>query len=441
MTAYYETLPSIKISGGHVIDPANHLDKITDVYIVDGVIESIGESPKNFFADQHVDATGLTVCPGFVDLSTTLREPGKTQKGNIYSETRAAASTGITTLCCPPDTTPILDTPAIAHLIRDKSESAGFSRVLPVGAMTQGLEGEKLSAMYGLKEAGCIAVGNSRHPIQNTRVLRRCYEYAATHDMTVFISAMNADLTNHGIMHEGATSTRLGLAGIPETAETVAIATSLLLIEQSGVKAHFCQVSCARGAQMIAEAQDRGLPVSMDVALQNLMFIDEDITGFENLLHSYPPVRSASDREGLRQALRSGAISCLCSHHKPHEHSAKQEPFASTAPGMSTLDIYLPCALSLVEEGLVSLNTLIERLTIGPARAISSNAGTLSIGSLADLCIFDPCATWELTPEKMLSEGKNVPFLHQTLKGKNIYTFLEGRLIYQDSEYLNQRSL
>ena len=438
MTTYFETLPAIKISGGHVIDPANNINQVSDVYIMDGVIEAIGPAPDYFTAEQEIDANGLIVSPGFIDLSVTLREPGKTQKGSIFSETQAAASTGITTLCCPPDTTPILDTPAIAHLICEKSEIAGFSKVLPVGAMTQGLKGEKLAAMYGLKEAGCIAVSNSRHPVPNTRVLRRCYEYAATHDILVMISPINEDLTNQGVMHEGSTSTRLGLAGIPETAETVAIATSLLLVEQTGARSHFSQISCARGAQMIAEAKEKGLPVSMDVAINNLHFIDEDISGFQSLLHAYPPLRTQQDKEGLRAFLKQGHISTICSHHKPHEHSVKQEPFASTASGISSLDTFLSAALMLVDEKVLSLAQMIERLTIGPAQTIGLAAGTLSTGAPADICIFNPELSWQVTNETMMSSGKNTPLMNQTLKGKNIYTLLDGKLVYRAEGYVGR---
>lgn len=435
----FELLPTFKITRGRVIDPANNIDMMTDIYIVDGVIASLGTEPRNFIPSKEIDATGCIVCPGFVDLSVSLREPGYTQKGTIASETRAAASAGISTLCCPPDTHPILDTSAVARLIQDIALESQMSKVLPIGAMTQGLEGKQLSAMFGLTQAGCTAVTNGRHTIQSTRVLRHCYEYAATHDILVFIQAEDSDLAMHGVMHEGETSTRLGLTGIPETAETIAVAKSLLLIEQTGVRAHFNQLSTARSVELIELAQSKNMPVSADVSIQHLHFIDEDVTGFNSMLHTYPPLRSQLDRSQLRNALKTGAISCMSSHHQPHDSAAKFAPFSASEPGISSLDTYLPMALSLVDEGVLDLPTLIQRMTSGPATVLEKHSnqslerGSLHVGAAADICIFDPDKRWTVSKKTMISSGKNSPLLGRTLKGKTKYLIIDGIDVYDDT--------
>ncbi|WP_432471677.1 dihydroorotase [Amphritea sp. HPY] len=422
---------NIKIQGGRIIDPANQLDQLSDLYIAAGKILAIGDAPSGFKADQTIDASGKIVSPGFIDLCAHLREPGYTRKGNITTETAAAAAGGVTTICTPPTTKPIADNTAVVDLIQDRAAEAGNARVLPIGALTQGLAGEQLSPMFALHKAGCVAFTNTRNPIRSSLILTRCMEYAATHDLLVLFQAQDAELADGGAMHEDTTCTRLGLNGIPETAETVEVARCLLLIEQTGVKAHFGQLSCERSIKMVMDARKRGLNVTADVAIQNLLLTDENVSGFNPNFHLIPPLRSQLDRAGLRQALLSDGFQAICSDHQPHELAAKQAPFAATEPGMTGLETLLSLSLMLVQQELISLPEMIDKLTAGPARVLGLELGTLSTGSNADVCIFDPEEQWTLNEENSHSAGINTPFLNYPLRGVVHNTLLNGQVVYQ----------
>jgi dihydroorotase len=419
-----------RISGARLIDPASGQDRTADLYLDTCKLVAFDQAPAGFVAELDIDAHGLVATPGLVDLSVALREPGYSRKGNIASETLAAAAGGVTSLCCPPLTRPVLDTSAVAELILDRAQQAGHAKVFPVGALTKGLGGEQLSELVALRDAGCVAFANGLAPMANNRTLRRALEYAATFDLTVIFHSQDADLAEGGLAHEGATASLLGLPGIPETAETVALARNLLLVEQTGVRAHFSQLSSARGAQMIAEAQARGLAVTADVALYQLLLTDEALQGFSSLYHVQPPLRTAADRDGLREAVRSGSIGAIASHHQPHEVDAKQAPFGATEPGIASVELLLPLAMTLVEDGLLDLPTLIARLTSGPARALRLPAGRLGIGAPADVLLFDPHGT-TVAGEHWYSKGANCPFKGQQLPGQVRYTLLDGRISYQ----------
>lgn len=422
---------NILISGGRVIDPTQQWDEVTDLYVQNGEIAALGQAPEGFVADEVIDASGQVVCPGLIDLCTHLREPGYTQKGTIASETAAAAAGGITTLVTTPDTQPIVETAAVAELIQDRAADLGFARVLPMGALTRGLEGEQLAPLHGLASSGCVAFTNMRRAVSNSQTLMRCLEYAATHDLLVVFQAQDNALAANGCMHDDTTSTRLGLNGIPEAAETIEVSRCLLLIEQTGVRAHFGQLSCERSVRMIEAARERGLQVTADVAIQNLLLTDECVNGFNSAYHLQPPLRSPLDRAGLRQGLVTGTITAICSDHQPHDPIAKQAPFAATEPGMSGLETLLPLSLSLVEQQLLELPQLIEALTAAPARVLDIDAGTLAIGSQADICVFDPDVEWTLTADTLRSAGKNTPFLGQTLKGRVNATLMDGRIVFR----------
>ena len=422
----------IQIKNGRVIDPASDLDQLTDLHIADGKIIGHGKAPDGFVADRIIRARGLVVCPGFIDLRAHLREPGHEHKATIASETAAAASAGITTLCCPPDTDPVVDSPAVATLIRDQAATAGLAHVLPLGAMTQQLAGAQLSEMAALKNAGCIGISNGMRPLHNLLIVRRAMEYAATHDLTVFIHAEEDKLANGGCVHEGAVGSRLGLSGIPAAAETVAVAANLALIEEIGVRAHFSMLSTARATRMIARAQFDGLPVTADVTAHHLHLTEYDILDFDSQCHVRPPLRTQRDCEGLRQALAENTVSAICSDHQPHEGDAKLNPFALTVPGLSGLETLLPLSLKLVDGHNMSLKSVIERLTAGPAEILNIDAGTLGSGRAADICVFDPDAYWTLNADTMVSRGRNTPFLNWELKGRVTHTLVDGRIVYEN---------
>ena len=419
------------IRNGRLVDPANKTDAVQDLWIADGRILALGTAPDGFDAERTIDAGGLVVCPGLIDLCAQLREPGEEHKATIASETAAAAAAGITTLVCPPDTSPAIDTPAVANLIHQRARAVGKARVLTLGALTQGLNGDQLSEMGALKAAGCVGMSNARRPIANTLVMRRAMEYAATHDLTVFLHAEDPWLSDHGCVHEGQVGNRLGLPGIPEAAETVAVARDLALVQQTGVRAHFCCLSSAQAVRMVARAQYDGLPVTADVSAHHLHLTEIDIGDFNSQCHVLPPLRTQRDRDGLRAALAKGTLFAVCSDHQPHEADAKLAPFVATEPGISALDTLLPLSLRLVEDGVIGLPEIIARLTYQPARLLGTDLGTLGVGAAADLCLFNPNEQWEFTPEQMHSRGRNTPFAGWQFKGRVVATIFNGKIVFE----------
>jgi len=422
--------PRIKITGGRLIDPHNRIDAELDLCVADGRVAVIGDGAADFSGDIEIDASGLCIIPGLIDLCARLREPGQVFKATIDSECRAAAAGGITTLCCPPDTDPVIDTPAVIELIHHRARQVGAARVVGLGALTHNLDGIHLSEMAALKQAGCIGVSNALTPLASTLIQRRAFEYAATFDLTVYLHADDAALSANGCMHEGHVSTRLGLPGIPEAAETVAVARDLALIQQTGVRAHFGRLTTQRAVRMVARAQFDGAPVTADVAAPYLYLTELDAIDFGTDYHFIPPLRTQEDREGLREGLRGGTLSAICSDHQPHEADAKRMPFPATQPGASGLDSLLPLTLKLVAENHLLLPDAVARVTSGPAQVLNLPYGELSVGRAADICIFDPGATWRLTSESMRSQGKNTPFRGWEMQGKVRYTLRDGEIIY-----------
>jgi dihydroorotase len=319
----------------------------------------------------------------------------------------------------------------VAEQIVRRASACGQTNVLPIGALTQGLEGEHLASMQALQGAGCVVMGNARRPVTSTLVQRRALEYAATLGLTVFINAEDPWLGADGCVHEGPVSTRLGLAGIPECAEVIAVGRDLMLIEQTGVRAHFGQLSSARAVEMIAEAQAKGLQVSVDVSAHQLYLTEMDVSDYNSLCHVRPPFRSQRDRDGLRRAVSTGIISAICSDHQPHDRDAKLAPFAATEPGISALETLLPLTLRLVDEGVLKLERAIAKLTYQPADILGIDAGRLTVGSPADVCIFDPGAHWSVSEETLVSAGKDTPFLGWELNGRVTRTLLAGRTVFE----------
>ena len=419
------------IRGGRLIDPAHHLDTVTDLFIAGGRIAGVGRAPDGFTAERVIDARERIVCPGLIDLCARLREPGQEHKATIASEARAAAAAGITTLVCPPDTDPVIDEPAVVELIRRRAEAAGQARVLTLGALTYRLRGERLAEMAALQDAGCVGVSDGGRPIANTLVLRRALEYAATFGLTVFLTPLDAWL-GHGLAHEGQVATRMGLSGIPTAAETGTLARDLELIRDIGVRVHFCRLSSARSVELVARARAEGLPVTADVAVHHLHLTEVDLAGFDSHCHVRPPLRGARDRDALRSGLANGVLDALCSDHQPHEPDAKQAPFGDTEPGISGLDTLLGLSVRLARDETLSLPAVVERLTCGPARILGIDSGHLGTGATADLCIFDPDTDWRVAPDTLHSRGQNSPFLGWELPGRVSHTLLEGRVVYGD---------
>ena len=420
------------IRGGHIIDPGSDIDQVADIYIRDGVTIAIGSAPDGFSTNTEINAQGSLVIPGLVDLCVHIREPGQEYKGTIHSETFAAAAGGVTHLVCTPDTNPVIDTPAVASLVQEQAHQSGFAKILPMGALTLGLKGERLSEMHALKESGCIAMSQLRYPLKNTLVLQRCLEYATTFDLPVFFQSQDYAIASAGLVRQGMKSATLGLPGIPDTAETIGISRDLLLIEQTGTRAHFGQLSCARSVQLIASAQERGLPVTADVSAHQLFFTDELLEGFNSDYHVNPPFRSDSDKSGLREGLANGVINAICSDHQPHEAAAKLAPFAATEAGISAIETYLALSYQLITEKVLTPAQWVKAVATSPARIAGVESTRIKTGGKANICIFDPTQKWKVDPDTLFSMGHNTPLLGKQLTGKVTYTISDGKLVYQN---------
>jgi len=428
-----DKISQLIIKNGRLIDPANNIDQNADIRIIDGKVAAI-ETANSITDDngQSIDASNLIVTPGFVDCCARLREPGLENKATIKSETIAACKSGITTLCCPPDTDPVIDEPAVVDLINRKTADSAHSKVVTLGALTSGLLGEHLSEMYALQGAGCVGLSNCRKPVENTLILKRAFAYAATFDLRVFIEPDEHWLSSGGCAHEGKIATRLGLKGIPVSAETVAIARALELIAETGVSAHFGRLSSANSAEMIARAKNEQLPITADVSAHQLHLTEQDISSYNSACHVIPPLRTQRDQEALRHAVTNGTIDAICSDHQPHNSDAKQAPFASTEAGISSLETLLPLCLRLSQQTQINLNALIDKITYAPAKILGINSGTLSLGASADLCIFDDSEDWQLLETSIHSHGKNTPFLGWNFQGKVKHTIIDGKVLFSD---------
>ena len=415
------------ILGARVIDPSSGLDRVSDLYLDGGKLVAIGQAPADFTADKTLDAQGLVAAPGLVDLSVALREPGYSRKGSIATETLAAAAGGVTSLCCPPFTKPVLDTPAVAELILDRAREAGHTKVFPIGALSKNLAGEQLAELVALRDTGCVAFGNGLDNFRNSRTLRRALEYAATFDLQVIFHSQDFDLAEGGLAHEGPTASFLGLAGIPESAETVALARDLLLVEATGVRAHFQQISSRESLWLLREAKARGLPVTADVSIHHLLLDESAIEGFNSHCHVIPPLRGAADREALLAAVADGTIDAICSQHQPVGSSSKAAPFPASKPGISGLDSLLPLILKLVAEGALPLHRALDAVTAAPARCLGIQAGQLEAGRPASLCVLAADESRGLASH-WLSAGSNSPWRNATLPGVVKLTVCQGKV-------------
>jgi dihydroorotase len=418
------------IKNGRIIDPANDLDTIGDLYIVDGKLAAVLTAPEGFQADIVIDATDKIVCPGFIDLSVRLRDMGHSRKASFKSETRAAARAGITSVCLQPDTRPAIDAASIAEYIKDLAEKAAYPQVYPIAALTQRLEGTELSSMLALKQAGCIAVSNANEPVKNLLILRRAMEYAASHDLLFICRPNEFSLSNNGCAHEGAVASRYGLPSIPDAAETVALEECLELAELTRCRVHFGQLSCRRSVIKVHQAKKYGLNVSADVAIHQLHLTEDDIIPFDSAYHVLPPFRTEADKKYLCQGLANGTINCISSDHQPHDLDAKLGAFPETEAGISSLETLLPLMLRLVEQREISLSQGIAALTEQPAQILRLASGALTVGFSADVCIFDPELEWQINSETWHSRGLNTPFWGQTLKGRVTHTLQAGNLIF-----------
>jgi dihydroorotase len=421
----------LHIKGGRLIDPASQSDRVEDLFIADGRIVGAGSTaPAGFTAESVLDAAGCIVCPGIVDLSARLREPGSEYRATLESEMAAAVAGGVTSLACPPDTDPPLDEPGLVEMLGYRSRQPGFARVFPVGALTVNLAGERITEMAELAEAGCVAFGQANRSIVDTQVLLRALQYAATFGFPVWLQAQDPYLARNGVAHNGEVASRLGLPGIPVSAETIALATILQLVRETGARVHLQRISSAAGLEMITAARNDKLPISCDVSINHLHLTDMDIGYFNPHARLDPPLRSGRDRDALRAALASGAIDALCSDHTPVDDDAKQLPFEEAEPGATGLELLLPATLKWAEEMKVPLVTALARITSAPAKILGRDNYGLGNGQAADLCVFDPRGETLVNRESLRSQGRNTPFLGLALPGRIRYTLIGGMLAF-----------
>ncbi len=422
---------NIHIKGGRLLDPANGLDVAKDVYVCGADVASIGEAPAGFNADRTIDASGLIVCPGLVDLAARLREPGQEYRATLDSETVAAVAGGITSLACPPDTEPPLDEPGLVEMLKYRARSRNLVQVYPVGALTQAFEGRKLTEMSELGEAGCVAFSQGDAPLPDARVLLRAMQYAATIGYPVWLRPQDPNLAAGGVAHDGEVATRLGLPTIPAVAETAAVSTILLLVRETGARVHLCRLSSADAIDMVRQAKSIGLDVSCDVSVNHVHLCDLDIAYFDSNCHLIPPLRGQRDRDAIRAGLLDGTIDAICSDHTPLDDDDKQLPFAEAEPGATGLELLLPLALKWVNETGVSLVDALACLTTAPARLLGLSVGRLDAGARADMCIFDPAMRWRVDSSQLRSQGYNTPFTGHELEGKVLYTIVGGQIVYE----------
>ncbi len=410
-------MTSIEIRNGRLIDPRHGLDRAANLYLAGGRVTGVGEPPSGFVAERVIDASGAVVCPGIIDLGARLT--------SIEAELAAAVAGGVTSVVVPPDADPPLDEPELADRLVHRAADIGKAHVLPLGALTVGLKGERLAELAGLARAGCVAFSQANRPVVDTGSLLRALEYAATFGYAVWLQAQDHWLSHSGNAHAGEVASRLGLAGIPVSAETIAIATLLQLARDTGVRLHLTRISSAAGIRQVEAARGEGLPVSCDVGIHHLHLTENDIGYFDSQARFDPPLRSQSDRQALSDAVARG-VAALCSDHTPVGADDKLLPFGEAKPGATGLELLLPLTLMWAEQAGVDLPTALARITADPAAILASDRGHLAVGAPADVCIFDPRATWRVLPEALKSKGKNTPFLGYELQGRVLATLVDG---------------
>jgi dihydroorotase len=416
----------LEISGGRIVDPKHGVDRLASLYVADGRVAALDAAPDGFVADRRIDATGLVVCPGFVDLSARLREPGFEYKATLESEMRAAVAGGVTSLACPPDTDPPLDEPGLVQMLKHRARLLNLAHVYPIGALTVGLKGNDLTEMGELAEAGCVAFSQAEAPLVDTQVLLRAMQYAATFGHRVWLRPQDPWLGRGGVAHDGEVATRLGLPAIPAVAEVVALATIFALVRETGAQVHLCRLSTAEGVAMVRAAKRDGLSITCDVAIHQLHLCDIDIGWFDTLCHLVPPLRSTRDRAALRAGVADGTIDLVCSDHTPVDDDAKQLPFGECEPGATGLELLLPLTLKWAAEEAIPLPDALARITSRPAAVLGCAAGGIAPGDAADLCLFDPAAFCTIAAAELRSQGKNTPFLGLELPGRVRATLIGG---------------
>jgi len=422
---------NLLIKNGRIVDPVNHVDQVADLLIADGKIMQIGQEIPVTPDAEAIDAAGQWVVPGFIDVHTHLREPGFEYKETIRTGTMAAAAGGFATICCMPNTKPVNDSQAVTEFILRKAATEGMVNVLPVGAITKGCQGEEITEMGDLREAGCIAVSDDGRPVMNSAVMRRAMEYARMFRLPVISHCEDISLSEDGVMNEGRVSTELGLRGIPNASEDVMVARDIELAALTGAHVHIAHVSTRGSVELIRRAKERGIGVSAETCPHYLVLTDEAVTGYNTHTKMKPPLRTLKDVEAVRKGLQEGVIDVIATDHAPHAQVEKEMEFDSAPFGITGLETAVPIALQLVDEGVLTLNEMVLKMSVKPAKLLNIDRGNLSIGAVADITIIDPRETWVVDPAQLKSKGKNTPFEGWKMKGRVTHTIVGGKVVYK----------
>lgn len=425
------------IQNARVIDPSQGLDQVTDVWVAGGRIMAIGQPDKSFEVDRVIQAAGMVLMPGLVDLAARLREPGFEHRATLESEMRAAMAGGVTSLVLPPDTDPVLDEPGLVEMLKHRAVQINQVNLYPLGAMTVGLQGQTLTEMAELTEAGCVGFAQADQPVTDTNVLLRAMQYARSFGYTLWLRAQDAWLARSGVAASGAYASRLGLSGVPVQAETIALHTLFELQRSTGVSLHICRVSSASGVALLREAKREGLPVTCDVSMNNVHLTDVDIGFYDSNYRLDPPLRGQRDRDAIRAGLVDGTIDAICSDHSPVDDDGKQVPFAEAEVGATGLELLLSLTLQWANQDRVPLVDALARVTVGPAEVLRHSmpalplCGRIVVGAPADLCLVDIEAYWSVDRQALLSQSQHTPFIGSELPGRVKMTIVRGRVAWE----------
>jgi dihydroorotase len=424
---------TILIRGGQVIDPGR-FNQVADVLIENGKVGAIDQNLRPPHGSIIIDAKGLLVLPGFVDLHVHFREPGFEYKETIQTGALAAVAGGFTTVCCMPNTNPVNDNQAITEFMLDRARSAGLANVLPIGAITKGSEGKELAEIGDLCRAGCVAISDDGRPVMNSLVMRRAMEYAIAFDLPVVDHCEDLHLAEGGCMNEGLVSTELGLPGIPAAAEDVMVARNIALAELTGARLHLAHISTEGSVRLVREAKSRGIRVTAEACPHHFTITEEVVRGYNTHAKMNPPLRTWKDVRAIKEGLRDGTIDVIATDHAPHATQEKQQGFTEAPFGIVGLETAWPLTLALVEEGVLSLESAVEKLSSAPARAFGLSKGGLAVGAVADVVVTDPQDSWEVDPAKFRSKSRNTPFAGWKVKGRVKTTIVGGRVVFDAAQ-------
>ena len=421
---------TLLIQGGHVIDPGR-VNGVADVLIENGTISAVGPALTAPAGATVIQAKGQLVLPGFVDLHVHFREPGFEYKETIQSGTAAAVAGGVTTVCAMPNTNPVNDNQAVTEFMLERAKAAGNAHLYPIGAITKKSEGKELAEIGDLRRAGCVAISDDGKPVMNSLVMRRAMEYARAFDVPVVDHCEDLHLSEGGCMNEGLVSTELGLPGIPSAAEDVMVARNVSLAELTGARLHLAHISTAGSVRMVREAKARGLKVTAEACPHHFTLTEELTRGYNTHAKMNPPLRTMQDVQAIKEGLRDGTIDVIATDHAPHATQEKQQEFTEAPFGIVGLETALSLTLALVDEGVLTLESAVDKLATAPAKAFSLNAGTLAVGAPADVAIVDPNREWQVDPSRFRSKSRNTPFAGWKVKGRVTTTIVSGRVVFE----------